>query len=123
MSFQPMNYLRLYYLISNTMKLICCYLKINCNILWYINCVLPSFLLDAMLFVFMYVYICLYIYIYISQLNQIFIWMKEESEKAGLKFNFQKTKIIESSPITSWQIDEETVDRLYFLWLQNHCGQ
>ena len=36
--------------------------------------------------------------------------MKEESEKAGLKFNIQKTKIMESSPITSWQIDGETME-------------
>ena len=51
--------------------------------------------------------------------------VKEESEKAGLKLNIQKTKIMASGPITSWQIDEETVetviDRLYFLGLQNHC--
>ena len=49
--------------------------------------------------------------------------MKEESEKVGLKFNIQKTKIMASSPITSWQIDGETVetDRLYFGGLQNHC--
>ena len=43
--------------------------------------------------------------------------MKEESEKVGLKLNIQKTKIIASGPITSWQIDRETmetVDRLYF---------
>ena len=38
------------------------------------------------------------------------IWVKEESEKAGLKFNIKKTKIIASGPITSWQIDEETVE-------------
>jgi len=50
--------------------------------------------------------------------------VKEESEKAGLKLNIQKTKIMASSPITSWQIDVETLentDRLYFLGLQNHC--
>ena len=48
--------------------------------------------------------------------------MKEESEKAGLKLNMQKTKIMASAPITSWQIDGETMetDRLYFLGLQNH---
>ena len=42
---------------------------------------------------------------------------------AGLKFNIQKTKIMASGPITSWQIDGETMetDRLYFLGLQNHC--
>ena len=50
--------------------------------------------------------------------------VKEESEKVGLKLNIQKTKVMASGPITSWQIDEETmetVDRLYFLGLQNHC--
>ena len=49
--------------------------------------------------------------------------MKEESEKAGLKLNIQKMKIMVSGPITSWQIDGETgnSDRLYFLGLQNHC--
>ena len=49
--------------------------------------------------------------------------VKEESEKVGLKLNIQKTKIMASCPITSWQIDGETVKtgRLYFLGLQNHC--
>ena len=50
--------------------------------------------------------------------------VKEESEKAGLKLNFQKTNIMASGPITSWQIDGEAMgnsDRLYFLGLQNHC--
>ena len=49
--------------------------------------------------------------------------MKEESEKAGLKLSIQKAKIMASGPITSWQIDGETVEtvRLYFLGLQNHC--
>ena len=49
--------------------------------------------------------------------------VKEESEKVGLKFNIQQTKIIASGPITSWEIDGETVEtvRLYFLGLQNHC--
>ena len=44
--------------------------------------------------------------------------MKEESEKVGLKFNTQKTKIMASGPITSWQIDEETVEtvRDFILW-------
>ena len=48
---------------------------------------------------------------------------KEESEKAGLKLNIQKTKIMASGPITSWQIDGETkeTDRVYFLGMQNHC--
>ena len=49
--------------------------------------------------------------------------VKEESEKAGLKLNIQKTKNMASSPITSWQIDGETMEteKLYFLGLQNHC--
>ena len=49
--------------------------------------------------------------------------MKEESEKVVLKFNIQKTKIMASSPITSWQIDGETMEtvRDYFLGLQNLC--
>ena len=52
--------------------------------------------------------------------------MKEESEKAGLKLNIQKTKIMASGPITSWQIDggnNGKSDRLYLLGLHNHCGQ
>ena len=49
--------------------------------------------------------------------------MKVESEKVGLKLNIQKTKIMESGPITSWQIDEENrnSERLYFGGHQNHC--
>ena len=49
---------------------------------------------------------------------------KEEIEKAGLKLNIQKTSIISSSPITSWQIDGETMETVTgsFLGLQNHCG-
>ena len=51
------------------------------------------------------------------------LMIKEESEKAGLKLNIQKTKIMASGPIISWQIDGETMetDRLYFFGLQNHC--
>ena len=51
--------------------------------------------------------------------------VKEESEKAALKLNVQKTKIMASCPIISWQIDGEkveTVPDFYFLGLQNHCG-
>jgi len=46
------------------------------------------------------------------------------SEKAGLKLNIQKKKVMASSPITSWQIDGKTMEtvRFYFLGLQNHCG-
>jgi len=49
--------------------------------------------------------------------------MKEESEKASLKLSIQKTKIMAPSPITSWQIDGETMETVtdYFLGLQNHC--
>ena len=51
--------------------------------------------------------------------------VKEKSEKAGLKLNIQKTKIMASSPITSWQIDGKNgnSERLYFLGLQNQCRQ
>ena len=50
--------------------------------------------------------------------------VKEESEKVGLKLNIQKAKIMTSGPITSWQIDGETMEIVtdYFLRLQNHCG-
>ena len=49
--------------------------------------------------------------------------VKEESEKVGLKLNIQKTKIVASGPITSWEIDAETTETatLYFSGLQNHC--
>ena len=58
-----------------------------------------------------------------EELKNLLLKMKEESEKAGLKLNMQKMKIMASAPITSWQIDGETMetDRLYFLGLQNHC--
>ena len=58
-----------------------------------------------------------------KELNSLLKKEKEESEKAGLKLNIQKTKIMASSVITSWQIDGETMesDRFYFLELQNHC--
>ena len=51
------------------------------------------------------------------------IKVKEESEKVGLKLNIQKMKIMASGPITSWQIDGETVETVsdYFGGLQNHC--
>ena len=47
--------------------------------------------------------------------------VKEESEKVGLKLNIQKTKVMASGPITSWEIDGETVADFYVLGLQNHC--
>ena len=50
-----------------------------------------------------------------EELNSLLMRMKEESEKAGLKLNIQKTKIMASGPITSWQIDEETVSDFIFL--------
>ena len=59
-----------------------------------------------------------------EELKSLLMKMKEESEKLGLKLNIQKTKIMASGPITSWQMDGETMgksDRLYFLGLQNHC--
>ena len=52
-----------------------------------------------------------------EELKSFLVKVKEESEKFGLKLNIQKTKIMESGPITSWQIDGE----LYFFGLQNHC--
>ena len=58
-----------------------------------------------------------------KELKSLLIKVKEESEKAGLKLNIKKIKIMASGPKTSWQIDEETMEtvRLYFLGLQNHC--
>ena len=55
-----------------------------------------------------------------EELKSLLMKVKEESEKAGLKLSIQKTKIIASGSITSWQIDGETVTD-YFLRLQNHC--
>ena len=56
-------------------------------------------------------------------LKSLLMKVKEESEKVGLKLNIQKTKIMASSPITSWEIDGETVETVadYFSGLQNHC--
>ena len=58
-----------------------------------------------------------------EELKSLLMKVKEESEKVGLKLNIQKTKIMASSPITSWQIDGETMETVtyYFLGLQNHC--
>ena len=56
-----------------------------------------------------------------EDLKSLLIKLKEESEKVGLKFNIQKTKIMASGPITSWQIDGETVSDFLFWGLQNHC--
>ena len=57
-----------------------------------------------------------------KELKSLLIKVKEESEKVGLKLNIQKTKIMASGPITSWQIDGETMERVRgFFGLQNHC--
>ena len=56
-----------------------------------------------------------------EELKSLLFKVKEESEKVGLKLNLQKTKIMASSPITSWQIDGETVTDFIFGGLQNHC--
>ena len=59
-----------------------------------------------------------------KELKSLLMKVKEESEKAALKLIIQKTKIMASGPITSWQIDggnNGNSDRLYFLGLQNHC--
>ena len=59
-----------------------------------------------------------------EKLKNLLTKVKEESEKAGLKLNIQKTKIMASGPITSWQIDGETVETVRdfnFLGHQNHC--
>ena len=58
-----------------------------------------------------------------EELKSFLMKVKEESEKVGLKLNTQKTKIMASSPINSWQIDGETMQtvRDYFSGLQNHC--
>ena len=58
-----------------------------------------------------------------EELKSLLIKLKEESEKVGLKINIQKSKIMVSSPITSWQIDGETVETVadFFGGAQNHC--
>ena len=56
-----------------------------------------------------------------EELKSLLIKVKEESEKVGLKLNIQKTKIMASSPVTSWQIDGETVADFISFGLQNHC--
>ena len=60
-----------------------------------------------------------------KELKSLLMKVKEESEKAGLKLNIHKTKIMASGPITSWQIDGEkveTVTNFIFLGSKNHCG-
>ena len=58
-----------------------------------------------------------------EELKSLLMKVKEKSEKVGLKLNMQKTKIMASGPIASWQIDGESMEtvRLYFFGLQNHC--
>jgi len=59
-----------------------------------------------------------------EELKSLLMKVKEESKKVGWKFNIQKTKIMASGPITSWQIDGETVETVadsIFFGLQNHC--
>ena len=59
-----------------------------------------------------------------EELKSLLMKVKEESEKVGLKLNIQKTKIMASSPITSWQIDGEAMETMtdFIFWgLQNHC--
>ena len=59
-----------------------------------------------------------------EELKSFLMKVKEESEKAGLKLNTQKTKIMASDPVTSWQIDRESVETVVdfiFLGLPNHC--
>ena len=58
-----------------------------------------------------------------EELKSLLMKVKEESKKVGLKLTIQKTKIVASSTITSWQIDGETVETVtdYFWGLQNHC--
>ena len=58
-----------------------------------------------------------------EELKGLLMKVKDKSEKAGSKLNIQKTKIMTSSPITSWQIDGETMETVtdYFPGLQNHC--
>ena len=59
-----------------------------------------------------------------KELKSLLMKVKEESEKIGLKLNIQKTKIMASGPITSWETDGKTVEtvlRLYFFGLENHC--
>ena len=58
-----------------------------------------------------------------EEVKRLLMKVKDESEKVGLKLNIQKTQIMASSHITSWQIDGETMETVtdYFLGLQNHC--
>ena len=59
-----------------------------------------------------------------EELKSLLVKVKEQSEKVGLKLNIQKINIMASGPITSWEIDGETVERVtdYFSGFRNHCG-
>ena len=59
-----------------------------------------------------------------EELKSLFMKVREESEKVGLKLNIQKTKIVASSPITSWQVDGKQWKHwlTLFFWALNHCG-
>ena len=59
----------------------------------------------------------------VEELKSLLMKVKEESEKVGLKLNIQKMKIMASGPLTSWELDGETVETVsdYFWGLQNHC--
>ena len=58
-----------------------------------------------------------------EELKSLLMKVKEESEKAGLKLNIQKTKIMASNSVTLWQVDGDMMETVadYFLGLQNHC--
>ena len=60
-----------------------------------------------------------------EELKRLLMKVKEENEKAGLKLNIQNTRIMASGPITSWQIDGETMETVtdFIFGLQNHCRQ
>ena len=58
-----------------------------------------------------------------EELKSLLMKVKEEGEKVGVNLNIQKTKIMASGPITSWEVDGEAVETVsnFFFWLQNHC--
>ena len=69
-------------------------------------------------------YFLFWIFFFLSHPKSLLMKVKEESEKVGLKLNIQNTKIMASGPITSWEIDRETVETVsdfIFFGLQNHC--
>ena len=60
-----------------------------------------------------------------EELKSLLMKVKEESEEIGLKLNIQKTKVMASGPITSWQVDGRKMEsvQILFSWAPNHCGQ